>query len=102
MKNETVDPQIIKHLIAHSKKYDEAVNNNDAAAVGTAGNEMWADGEWSLTVQGQNGPAMQIQGYWGAIKAREGDTWKTRFDVSTPRPAATGAATPSTTGPSNQ
>jgi uncharacterized protein (TIGR02246 family) len=66
--------------------------------LGTAGNEMWAAGEWSLTVQGQNGP-MQVHGYWGAVKAREGDTWKTRLDVSNtaPRPAATGTGTPSPT-----
>jgi hypothetical protein len=66
-------------------KYDP----NYIRVIGTAGNEMWADEEWSLTIQGQNG-LMQFHGYWGAIKAREGDTWKTRFEVTTPRPAATG------------
>jgi len=30
---ETVDPQIIEQLNAQSKKYDEAFNNGDAAAV---------------------------------------------------------------------
>jgi uncharacterized protein (TIGR02246 family) len=30
---DTVDPEIIEQLNAISKKYDEAVNNNDAAAV---------------------------------------------------------------------
>jgi len=30
---DTVDPQIIEQLNAISKKYNEAVNNNDAAAV---------------------------------------------------------------------
>ncbi len=73
-------------------------------ALGTTGNEMWAAGEWSITIQGQNGP-MPFHGYWGAVKAREGDTWKTRLDVSNtaPGPAATAAATPSpTTTPSNQ
>lgn len=37
--------------------------------LGTAGNEMWAAGEWSITIQGQSGP-MQFHGYWGAVKAR--------------------------------
>jgi uncharacterized protein (TIGR02246 family) len=72
--------------------------------LGTAGNEMWAAGQWSITVQGQNGP-MPFHGYWGAVKAREGDTWKTRLDVSNtaPQPAATAVATPSsTTTPSNK
>ena len=72
--------------------------------LGTAGNEMWAAGEWSITIQGQNGP-MSFHGYWGAVKAREGDTWKTRLDLSNtaPPPPASGAATPSsTTTPSNK
>jgi len=30
---ETVDPKIIEQLDADGKKYDEAINNNDAAAV---------------------------------------------------------------------
>jgi hypothetical protein len=30
---DTVDPQIIEQLVAIGKKYAEAVNNNDAAAV---------------------------------------------------------------------
>ena len=30
---DTVDPQIVKQLNAHSRKYDEAFNNGDAAAV---------------------------------------------------------------------
>jgi hypothetical protein len=66
--------------------------------LGTAGNEMWAAGEWNITIQGQSGP-MQFHGYWGAVKAREGDTWKTRLDVSNtaPRPAANSPATPSPT-----
>jgi hypothetical protein len=58
-----------------------------------AGDEMWAAGEWSIIIQGQNGP-MPFHGYRGAVKAREGDTWKTRLDVNNtaPRPAATAAA----------
>jgi uncharacterized protein (TIGR02246 family) len=72
--------------------------------LGTAGNEMWAAGEWSITIQGQNGPT-PFHGYWGAVKAHEGDTWKTQLDVSNTAPpsVATGGATPSpTTTPSNQ
>jgi uncharacterized protein (TIGR02246 family) len=89
------------HFSNHIVKFDP----DSPHVIGTAGNEMWATGEWSVTIQGQNGPAIQLQGYWGATKAREGDTWKTRMDVYniTPRPAATGTATPSpTTSPSNK
>ncbi len=137
----TPDPQLREALVAYDKKYDEAFNNNDAAAVGalytedavevtdtgpiygrkaiekhwadvfqkwhfsnhlitpdqysphsigTAGNEMWATGEWSTTIQGQDGGPIQLKGYESAIKAREGDTWKTRMDTFnvTPAPAA--------------
>ncbi len=80
------------HFSNFAIKYDP----NSIRALGTAGNEMWADGEWSLTIQAQNGP-VQVHGYWGAVKAREGDTLKTRFDVSTPRPATTSTAMSSTT-----
>ena len=99
------DPQLRQALDAFSKKFDEAWNNNDAAAlaalytedavlvndtgpiygreaiekyyadvfkqvhfsnhiarpdqysphiIGTAGNEMWWNGEWTTTIKGQN------------------------------------------------
>ena len=33
--------------------------------IGTAGNEAWAFGEWSMTIQGKNGGGpMQIKGNW--------------------------------------
>ena len=139
----TPDPQLREVLAAYDKKYDEAFNNNDAAAVaalytedavevtdtgpiygrkaiekhwadvfqkwhfsnhlitpdqysphsiGTAGNEMWATGEWSctITVQGQNGSPIQLKGYESAIKVLEDNAWKTRMDTFnvTPAPAA--------------
>ncbi len=70
-----------------------------------AGNEAWWFGEWSTTVQGQNGPMQQAKGYWSAVHVRDGDAWKTCMltIIQTPQPATTGAATPSaTTTPSNQ
>ena len=149
---DTVDPQIIEQLNAQSKKYDEAFNNGDAAAVaalftedavlvtdagpiygreaiekyhavlfkqfhfsnylnkrdqysphiiGTAGNEVWKNGEWSLTLQGHDFGPIQLKGYWSSISVREGDTWKDRMLTFNAFPAP--AATPSpTTTPSNQ
>jgi ketosteroid isomerase-like protein len=130
MKMNEVDPQTIEQLQTESKKYDEAINNNDAAAVaalftedavfvtdtgpvygrkaiekshadffqqwhcsnhtvvvdqysphaiGTAGNEIWWNGEWSQTLQGKSGDPIQVKGYWSAIKVREGDSWKDRM-----------------------
>jgi hypothetical protein len=44
-----------------------------------AGNEVWEIGEWSQTIQGQNGDPIQLKGYWSTIDVREGDAWKTRM-----------------------
>ena len=135
---EMVDPKIAEQLIALAKKFDDAFNNNDAAAVaalftedavlvtdtglvygreaiekhladllqkfrfsdhigkadqysphtiGTAGNEMWATGEWSCTVRGESGGPIQSKGYWSAIYVREGNVWKKRMDIYNVTPA---------------
>ncbi|HYY27278.1 MAG TPA: hypothetical protein VE860_05005, partial [Chthoniobacterales bacterium] len=67
--------------------------------IGTAGNEMWATGRWSATIQGKHWGPIPANGYWSVI--REGDDWKIRmlaFNIAPPP-----AATPSpTTTPSNQ
>jgi uncharacterized protein (TIGR02246 family) len=50
------------------------------------GNEAWAVGEWSCTLEGQNGP-VQVKGYDSGIYVRDGDTWKIRmatFNVAPP------------------
>jgi ketosteroid isomerase-like protein len=143
------DPQIIAQLDTLGKKFSEAWNNNDAAAlagfytedavrvddngplygrdniqkwysdllkrmhisnhfnkraqyypIGT--NEVWANGEWSGTVQGKSGgPPRHLKGYWTTILVRDGDSWK--FLMETPVIASVPAATPSpTASPSNQ
>jgi uncharacterized protein (TIGR02246 family) len=149
---DTADPQIIEQLDALAKKFHEAWNNNDAAAlaalyaedavrvnntgpiygreaiekwyadlfqklhfsnhigkrdqysphiIGTAGNEVWSNGEWSTTVQAQNGKPFQLKGYWSVILVREADAWKFRMEIANITPAP--AATPSpTTTPSSQ
>jgi uncharacterized protein (TIGR02246 family) len=74
----------------HFSNHITKVDPDSPHAIGTAGNEMWATAEWSLTIQGQNGAPIQLHGYWGAIKARGGDDWKTRMGCYniTPAPAA--------------
>ena len=137
----TADQKTIEQFDAFNKKFDEAFNNNDAAAVaafftedavqvtpegpiygreaiekqfadlftqihvsehinktdhspraiGTAGNEVWRNGEWSFTLQGKSGGPIQLKGYWSAINVRDGEVWKIRmltYNV-TPAPAAT-------------
>jgi uncharacterized protein (TIGR02246 family) len=135
---DTVDPQLRETLVALVKKYDEAFNKNDAAAlaalfteeaifvtdtgpvngreaiekywvdqfkqfhhsneivtvdensphvIGTAGNEMWATGGWSMTIQGKDWGPKDIKGYWSVI--REGADWKIRMLCSNVTPAET-------------
>jgi uncharacterized protein (TIGR02246 family) len=59
--------------------------------IGTWGNHVWASGDWSCTIKGQNDGSVDLKGYWGAIEVREGDTLKTwmRTWNITPAPAAT-------------
>jgi uncharacterized protein (TIGR02246 family) len=57
---------------------------NSSRIIGTAGNEIWANGSWSETVQRQTGEPIQLKGYWSAIyssatNTREGDGWKIRM-----------------------
>jgi len=75
------------------------VDDDSPHIIGTAGNEMWATGKYSLTVKGQNFGPKAEKGYWVVI--REGDGWKIRMLAYNETPAP--AATPSpTTTPSNQ
>jgi hypothetical protein len=111
------DPQISGQVNALIKKYAEAVNNNDAAAlaalcthtdafqrhpkdfsnppdqhsphtIGTTGDAVWSTGDWGEAFQGPNGD-IQVKGYWGAVFVREGDDWKLRMLTVniTPAPA---------------
>jgi ketosteroid isomerase-like protein len=56
--------------------------------IGTAGNELWSNGEWSLTyrVNGGGPGPIQLKGYWSNIYLREGDAWKTRMGISNVTP----------------
>jgi len=141
---DTVDPQITEQLNALSKKFDEAYNNNDAAAVaalftkdgvlvtdtgplygpeaidkfeaeefkvghfsnflgkcdqygahiiGTAGNEVWRNGNWSMTWQGKTGDPIQVKGYWSAIEVLEDGVWKDRMQTWNQTPASPPAQT---------
>ena len=97
----------------HSKNFIVKVDGNAPHLIGTAGNELWATGEWSDTGQVKNGESIPLKGYWSAIYVREGDDWKIRVDAGNVTPdsvllinrsfAPQPAATPSpTTSPSGQ
>jgi uncharacterized protein (TIGR02246 family) len=74
----------------HFSKCVGKADQNSPHIIGTDGNQKWATGEWSQTVQGTNFGPIEAKGYWGAIKAREGGVWKTQMLTwnVTPAPAA--------------
>jgi ketosteroid isomerase-like protein len=139
----TPDPQLRQQLDALVRNFDEARNNNDAAAmaalftedaiivtdtgpiygreaiqkyhedlfkqfrcsnslstadqysphsIGTAGNERYSSGEWSVTVQGETGDPIQLKGYFSCVDIREGNTWKCRMQTFNITPAPTPSA----------
>ena len=65
----------------HPKKRAGKVDGKALHVIGTAGNELWATGEWSETGQGQNGEPLSYKGYFADILVREGDGWKARVDA---------------------
>jgi ketosteroid isomerase-like protein len=93
----------------HFSNYIVKADQYSPHILGTAGTEAWSNGEWSATIsatiQGETFGPVQLKGYWSAIRAREGDVWKTRVLTwnITPASALTGTATPSpATTPSNK
>ena len=62
----------------HPKNSIHKVDGNVVHSIGTAGNELWATGEWSETGQGKTGEPIPIKGYWFFIFVREADDWKVR------------------------
>jgi uncharacterized protein (TIGR02246 family) len=65
----------------HPKNHIEHTEGTAVHLIGTAGNELWATGEWSETGQGKNGEPIPIKGYWACIYVREGDDWKIRLSA---------------------
>jgi ketosteroid isomerase-like protein len=62
----------------HPKNCITKVDENAAHLIGTAGNELWATGEWNETGQGKTGEPLPIKGHWACLYVREGDDWKIR------------------------
>ncbi|MGA7882386.1 MAG: nuclear transport factor 2 family protein [Terrimicrobiaceae bacterium] len=72
----------------HFSNHRVIVDQFSPHIIGTTGNEVWAFGEWSMTIQGQNGGPRQMKGYSGNIFVREGDAWKARMIVANDIPPA--------------
>jgi len=75
------------HYSNHLAKADP----NSIRAIGPDGNEIWSNGEWSVTLQGQSGSPIHLKGYWSAVQVREDGAWKDRMQTwnITPAPAET-------------
>ena len=97
----------------HPKNCISKLDGNAPHLLGTAGNEVWATGEYSETGQGKSGEPIPIKNHWLVIYVREADDWKMRVDAWNTTPetvilinksfAPQPAATPSpTASPSTQ
>ena len=62
----------------HPKNSIHKVDGDAPHLIGTAGNELWATGEYRETGQGKTGEPLPIKGHWLCIFVREGDEWKIR------------------------
>jgi uncharacterized protein (TIGR02246 family) len=60
----------------HTTNYITKADGNAYHLIGTAGNELWATGESSDTVQGKTGEPLPVKNHWLCIFVREGDDWK--------------------------
>jgi ketosteroid isomerase-like protein len=83
------------HLELNPSNHLMKADQNSLHIMGTAGNAMWSNGEWSLSIQEKTGDPMLLKGYWSEIYLREGDAWKVRMQTFniTPAPAATPSPT---------
>jgi ketosteroid isomerase-like protein len=84
----------------HFSKHLDKADQDSPHIIGTAGNEAWSNGEWTVTIKGQNWGPKEFKGYWLEIYRREGDTWKKRLDMwnVTTSPAETPSPTTTPSG----
>jgi ketosteroid isomerase-like protein len=57
--------------------------------IGTAADEVWINGKYSLVVKGLNFGPVDKKGYLSLMLVREGDTWKTQMLIWNVTPAET-------------
>jgi ketosteroid isomerase-like protein len=79
----------IFHYFTHDTTYD----STSPHLIGTDGNVVWENGEWSSAIapRGEDCGPRPLRGYFASVEVREGDTWKVRMATYnlTPAPPAT-------------
>jgi ketosteroid isomerase-like protein len=60
------------------KDHIDKLDGNAPHLMGTAGNELWATGEFSETGQGKEAEPIPVKGYWACISVRGAGDWKIR------------------------
>jgi ketosteroid isomerase-like protein len=85
----------------HFSNHVSIVDQYSPHLIGTAGNEVWMNGEYSVTLKGQDFGPVEQKGYWCLILVREGDAWKARLQIwniaLAPTPPAEPNASPTAT-----
>jgi ketosteroid isomerase-like protein len=74
----------------HYSKHMSKAEQYSPHIIGTWGNEVWSTGEWSETLQAENGGPTQIKGRWLDIDVRESDAlkfWVQTWNITPPRTA---------------
>jgi uncharacterized protein (TIGR02246 family) len=76
-------------------RHDTTVDPTSVRRIGTDGNVLWENGEWSgtLFLQGEDCGPHQVRGYFTSINVRDGNTWRVRMSTFSMRilPATTAA-----------
>jgi ketosteroid isomerase-like protein len=66
----------------HFSNYSSKADQYSPHLIGTGGNETLEIGEWSCTIEGHDGPPIQLKGYYSSIDIRVGDDWKINMVTS--------------------
>ncbi|HEY0789425.1 MAG TPA: SgcJ/EcaC family oxidoreductase [Chthoniobacterales bacterium] len=86
-----------QQLEAMIKKFDEAWNHNDAAALAA----LYAQDAVIVTDSGPIYGREAIEKHWSDVNVREGGTWKDQLETATITPAPAATSSPTAT-PSSQ
>ena len=75
----------ILHYFSHDTTYDPTSPH----PIGSDGNGVWENGEWSSAIapRGEDCGPRQIRGYFASVNVREGDHWEIRMLTSNVAPA---------------